>query len=246
MNTDQYKEQLKKQISKEEKTNRNLVIILTILVVFTIIIGAIVVGLVAFPKSDGSDGQNKTTAAQTHPVLVVDKYPEQVDSTSPMVTLSGTIRDNNTTAVLTINGETVCKYLSSDIGTEKEWEWTVTLSAGTDNKFEIKLCNSYDKTDIQTCNIFCRKIEKQESPANFGPLQSGCEFVKKRPGGLNIRSYAGTEYSIVDYIDDNDYTSRMTFTGNYSTDSDSYIWYQVFTPKGKVGYVRSDLVKRVN
>lgn len=206
---------------------------------------------------------NSNEKASIPPTLTITSCPSEVDATEASVTIQGTMCDENTGCALSIDGEVI--ETLSEAGTSKSWSKNYAMTPGETRTFTIVLKNDNNQIVAETRSVYCRPSEEETASASAaatapaaasvpaassssvsGPLTSGCEFVKKKTQGLNIREYAGTAYEVVDYIAGNDYTSRMVFTGYYEVDSAGYTWYQVISPNGKYGYVRSDLVKRVS
>lgn len=237
---------------KPIKSNTPLIIALVALCVVAVAVVASVTIFVARDKA------RREELAKIPPELYITSCPEQVTSDAPSVTIQGTMLDNNSACVLSIDGETV--ETAANPGETKAWSKTYQLEPGETRTFNITLQNEYGRQSTQTRTVFCQILQdtpqnqavttpaasSAKAPTPTGPLVAGSEFVKKKSGGLNIRSYAGTEYSIVDNIGKNDYTSRMVFTGYYVVGSDNYTWYEIISPNGKNGYVRSDLVTRVS
>ena len=188
---------------------------------------------------------NKTANS---PVLNIINCPEQISSTNPTVTITGTIYDEKYPCVLTINGETITTAMIA--GQVTNWSKTYTLNSGETKTLNFTLKNDRDQVTNESRTIYCQVLETVVTPSPEpvinGPLKAGCSFVKKKKDGLNIREYAGTEYEIVDVIGGNDYSSTMIFTGYTAVDYEGYTWYEVIAPNGMNGYVRSDLVKRIN
>ena len=240
-----------KRLRDEEKKNNKLVVILVSLIAATIVIIAVCATILFTTQNNNNSGQVQTNATEqvSHPTLYVGTCPEQVNDDNPTVTLTGTIKDDVASAVLTINDEIVCDYSGAEIGTTKDWSKTVTLNSGSENIFNIVLKDSNGVTATESRSVFCQTLQEQKKTVDqksLGPLRGGCQFVKKLRGGLNIREYPSTYSNIVDYIPDDDYTSTMLFVGKYDVDYDNYTWYQIVAPNGQYGYVRSDLVERIN
>lgn len=181
------------------------------------------------------------------PILNVTSCPSVVYAAENQVAevyIEGTMFDEKKSCILKINGETI--EISSP-GSTTKWSASFYLAAGTSREFLIELVNDNDLSVSTVKSVYCEKVDVGGNVADITtPLKSGCEFVKKKPYGLNIRQYAGTQYKIVDYISKDDYTSKMIFVGLYQVDNEGYIWYEVVSPNGKNGYVRSDLVRRIN
>lgn len=231
---------------KPIKSNKSMIIILITVAITAL---AVIFALVTYLTNGfGSAGKAETQAVQSVPVLTITSCPEQVTSVDPTVVISGSMSDSASTCVLTINGETI--DVTPSAGASKSWSKSYVLTEGETRTFEIVLTNEQGVSAKETKTVYCQALQNTPKaapqPVVTGPLQAGCEFIKKNANGLNIRSYAGTDYDIVAYIARGDYTSRMVFTGSYRVSYDGYTWYQVIAPNGKYGYVRSDLVKRIS
>lgn len=219
--------------------------LLTVLItILSILLIAMIGVLVYFVVTNGSEkSASSETAEIAPPTLTITSCPDQVNSDNPYVTITGTLSSEASSCTLTINGETVASV--SVPGTQVQWNKTYQLQSGETKTFQLEAKDSDNRITTMSKSVFCQPLQqqKQESKRQRAPITPGCTLVKKKSSGLNIREYPGTAYDIVDYIAGNDYTSTMTFTGNYRIDSEGYTWYEVIAPNGKHGYVRSDLVQ---
>lgn len=221
---------------REDNGNKTLmVVIIALLSVFLLVI----IGIVSyFLISGGAGGQ--TRQASNPPIIHIVSCLDQVDSDNPDVTIEGVLISDAESCSLSINGEVVATTTSQEV--QRKWSKTYTLNPGETREFKIEAKDSENVVTTEKKTVFCQNLkEKKPTPS----ITAGCSFVKKKSGGLNIRSYAGTEYPVVDFINANDYTSRMTFVGRYKVDYLGYTWYEVVSPRGLHGYVRSDLVRAV-
>ena len=172
------------------------------------------------------------------PIVNVTSCPSQVTSDNPYVTIEGIMVSDSQYCTLTINGETIAT--STVPGVQTNWSKSYVLTAGETKEFNIEARDSQNLVTTEKKTVYCQQLNKKK---NRAPITPGCTLVKKKSGGLNIREFAGTYYDIVYFINKNDYTSEMVYTGNYRIDYDNYTWYEVIAPNGKHGYVRSDLVQ---
>ena len=223
---------------QDNKSNKGLMVAVIVLCIITI---SVIIGLFTYIILNDKK-------VEEEPILVVDECPNVIyaqENTIGKVTLSGTIRDDNFPCVLKVNGKTV--ETAMEKGITVNWSESFDVPAGISQEFVIELKNNNGVIVSQTRTVYCQSVDTTESAKMpSGPLIAGSEFVKKKSGGLNIREYAGTAYKVIDFINGYDYTSKMVFIGNYRVDYEGYTWYQVIAPNGKYGYVRSDLVTRVN
>lgn len=219
---------------REDSGNRTVMVaIITILSVFLIAI----IGFIAYFAISGNS-ENKANKKTNPPVINITSCPQQVTSDDPNVTVEGILLSDAPFCNLSINGEVVATTTSQEV--QKKWSKTYTLSPGETKQLTIEAKDSNDVVTEEQRSVYCQQLNKKKKLA---PITPGCTLVKKKSGGLNIRAYAGTSYMVVDFIDRNDYTSEMTFTGHYKVDYQGYTWYEIISPRGKHGYVRSDLVK---
>ena len=181
--------------------------------------------------------------ASPEPFLGILSCPEQVTSDYPTFSAEGIIVSDTSTCSLSINGENIAS--TGGPGNQVKWSKSFQLTPGEWKTlvFEARDANGRVKSD--TRYVYCQPLNVivKEPPKQLAPITPGCALVKKKPGGLNIRYLPGTHYRVVAYIGDNDYSSEMTFTGNYTIGYDNYTWYEVIAPNGMHGYVRSDLVR---
>lgn len=224
--------------------NSNMPIIIALLAACIVVLGVMLTMILVM------DNKKDAEVKAEPPVLVITECPSTVyanENSSTTLNMSGTMMDKNTSCELKINGQSI-KTVAS-IGETVTWTASFNISAGATMDYRIELINANNISVSETRTVRCEAVTVPTStpaPTAEGPLQLGCEFVKKKGGGLNIRQYAGTYYDVVDFINRDDYTSRMVFTGNIDVDYEGYTWYQVISPNGKYGYVRSDLVRRVS
>lgn len=239
-------EMQRERVETPNKGNSNIHIIIALLVVCVVVLGSMLTMILVMNGEKGKEVNNEP------PVLVITECPSTVytdENTTTTINLSGTMMDKNTSCELKINGQPI--KTTSIIGETIDWNASFVIAAGSTMDYRFELVNENNISVSETRTVRCEAIAAPPAtptptPTADGPLQMGCEFVKKKGGGLNIRQYAGTYYDVVDFIQKNDYTSRMVFTGNIDVDFEGYTWYQIISPNGKYGYVRSDLVRRVS
>ncbi len=202
--------------------------------------------LLIFSSNKASNSMVAYNQSSSAPVLAITSCPEQVNSDSPYANIEGYIVSDSGSCVLTINGETVTN--SGVSGNQVKWSKSIQVQPEETKEVVFELRDNNGVVTSETRYIYCQtlqNVEKKQNqkPKNDAPITAGCSLVKRKAGGLNIREYPGTDYEVVDYIAANDYTSEMVFTGNYRITYDNYTWYEVISPSGKHGYVRSDLVR---
>ena len=183
---------------------------------------------------------DKRSFKDSVPLLVLNDSPSVIyaqENTNGTVTLSGVIMDEENSCVLKINGEII---ETANKGDSVDWSANFDIPSGESKEFNIELVNSNGVISGETRTVQCQKTSEEESDTNA--LMAGCEFVKKKSGGLNIRQYAGTDYDVIDFIEKYDYYSKMIYLGETAMDYEGYIWYHIIAPNGNYGYVRSDLV----
>ncbi|MBR1970349.1 MAG: SH3 domain-containing protein [Clostridia bacterium] len=217
-------------MSKGKKTE--LIIVISIL---SVLIIALMIFASYFLITRGT---NQTGQNVNPPVVNITSCPQQVTSDNPNVIIEGVMISDAPYCNLTINGEVVAT--STGKGMQVQWSKNYVLTAGETREFNIEAKDSNNLVTVQKKTVYCQELNTKK---NRAPISPGCTLVKKKANGLNIREYAGTDYAIVDYIHGSDYTSEMVFTGHYEVDYQGYTWYEVVSPKGKHGYVRSDLVQ---
>ena len=220
-----------------------IILILAVVLIFSIMRGSSKPAESSVQVTSSNDNPNSTEP----PLIVITECPEQINSDEDKFTLRGYVVSDAGECELTVNGEKICSTNSA--GIQKEWSKSFYISAGDTKKLEITAKDANGNTSEEKRTVKCvdiQKIKKEDTAADKeGPVTPGCSFVKRKPGALNIREYSGTEYKIVDVIGENDYTSKMVFTGHYVTDTQNYTWYEIISPSGQHGYVRSDLVRAV-
>ncbi len=225
---------------KQSNASKIVIIILSAVLGTILLVGTVVYTSIAISSK-------RSSASDTAPMITVSPYNSVVSSENPVFTLSGTIFDGKKTASLYINEELICTYTKEDIGKPKEWSAMYTLSPDSNYTYEIVLENSRGDIDTETCNVTCKSVSKQTTTTVPNKsIHNGVGFTKSRPGGLNVRRYAGTDYDVIYFINRNDYTTELTYLGSYDYDYEGYIWYHVLCPNGMSGYVRSDLVEISN
>lgn len=232
--------------NSREGGNSNLPIIIAMIGVCVVVLSAMITMFVVM------NGRDKKNVNNEPPVLTITQCPETIyadENTNATLVLSGTMMDKNTGCELKINGKSV--QVSKNKGETVNWTASFVIPAGVTEEYIFELRNDNNISVSETRKVYCHSIKEvvqtpTPAPKVTSPLQAGSEFVKKKSGGLNIRRYAGTQYDVIDFINGTDYTSRMVFTGSYDVDYQGYTWYQVISPNGRYGYVRSDLVKRVS
>lgn len=188
------------------------------------------------------------TDKSTEPLIIITECPEQVNSDDDKFTVSGYIVSDLGSCELKINGKDVCK--TSGAGKQSQWDESFYVSDTGEKNLEFIVTDengnsSSEKHSVKIIDTQKIKEDEKSQEVKEVPVTPGCAFIKRKPGGLNIREYAGTDYNVVDMIGDNDYTSRMVFTGHYVTDDNNFTWYEIISPNGQHGYVRSDLVRAV-
>ena len=201
---------------------------------------ALIAGLVitiatgTFSPKDTSD----EIAKAAPPILIITECPDNVTSNNISARAEGYIVSDNGPCTLRINGQVVAA--TQKAGEQAKWSKTFTVLSNNHRlDFVVEDING-NKTEetreisYQALNNVVKYVQK--------PIVAGCSLRKKKAGGLNISEYAGTYYDVIDFISANDYSSSMTYTGYSVVSYDGYVWYQIISPRGKRGYVRSDLV----
>ena len=220
-----------------------IILILAVVLVFSITGGSSKPAEPSVQVTSDNGNPNSTEP----PMIVITECPDQINSDEDKFTLRGYVVSDAGGCELSINGEKICSTGSA--GIQKEWSKSFYISAGDTKNIDITAKDDSGNTTEEKRTVKCvdmQKIKEEETATvKEVPVTPGCSFVKRKPGALNIREYSGTEYNIVDVIGENDYTSKMVFTGHYVTDNQNYTWYEIISPSGQHGYVRSDLVKAV-
>ena len=207
-----------------------------------VIMSVIVIAGMSFMLASGAFNQPKTDLAQgsyDEPILVVTSCPDSVNSNNPSFTAEGIIVSDSSACSLYINGEKVAS--TGKAGEQVKWTKAFQLFAGEKRQLAFEVVDSNGNKSSEIREVYCQSLQSVPKLVSK-PITPGCNLTKKKAGGLNIREYPGTIYDVVDFIQSYDYTSTMVFTGNYTVAYDGYTWYEVISPKGKHGYVRSDLV----
>lgn len=236
--------------------NPKLIIVVCAISFFTfaIIVMSVIMITTGGKEDDNVETQQPDTTTQidvplsSEPKIAITACPEQVTSDSPSFNLEGYIVSDTGSCSLKINGESVTT--TGLAGNQVKWSKYVQLSSGETRELVFEATDDNGNTTSETRYVYCQPLQTIEKKPvqtipQSAPVTPGCLLVKKKPGGLNIREYPGIYYDVVDYINDNDYTSTMTFTGYYEVSYDTYTWYEVISPGGKHGYVRSDLVRAI-
>ncbi len=215
---------------KKKGTSPVLYVVLGIVTV--LLIAAIVVLVMTVNKKNNNGGDDKggVVEKEYEIFLTVDEYQEETDEKS--CTLSGTISTEKEKATLSINGQKITT-VSEDDG-EKVWSKKVNLEEGT-NSFDIVLYTK-DNTKTKTENV---EIEYKK------PLlyPEGTVLIKADPDGVNIRPTPEISEERVMLIPYDDFQSQFICQGEEHLDEEEFIWCKVMTPDGKIGWVRSDLMK---
>lgn len=219
-----------KAVPKKKKgTSPVLYVVLGIVTV--LLIAAIVVLVMTINKKDNNGGDNGGVVEKEYEIfLTVDEYDEETEEKS--CTLSGTISTEKEKATLSINGQKITT-VSEDDG-EKVWSKRVNLEEGT-NSFDIVLYTEGNaKTKTENVEIEYRK-----------PLlyPEGTVLIKADPDGVNIRPTPEISEERVMLIPYDDFQSQFICQGEEHLDDEEFIWCKVMTPDGKIGWVRSDLMK---
>ena len=214
---------------KKKGTSPILYVVLGIVTV--LLIAAIVVLVMTINKKDNNDGNNGGIVEKEYEIfLTVDEYEEETEEKS--CTLSGTISTEKEKATLSINGQKITT-VSEDDG-EKVWSKRVNLEEGT-NSFDIVLYTA-DNAKTKTENV---EIEYKK-PLLYA---EGTILVKADPDGVNIRPTPEISEERVMLIPYDDTESQFVCQGEEHLDDEEFIWCKVMTPDGKIGWVRSDLMK---
>lgn len=231
-----------------KKSNTNKVLGIIIGVVFAII-AVLSVGFLM--SGSGSDKVEPAggSGGVTEPLVTVTYCPEQVNTDNPNFSIEGVVVGDSGPCTLTINGEIVTDVAA---GEHKKWAKNYTVKAGDTFSLDIRAKDNNGKEVQVLKKVYCQQLKKVsdlKSKTNYTYTKNTYTgnhiFVKRKPGGLNIRQYAGA-YSyikVIDYITSNDYSSQMIYLGSYSYDNEGNMWYKVISPRGYTGYVRSDLVR---
>ena len=187
----------------------------------------------------GSSEKDGNVVAMNEPVLLISSCPESINSNNPSFTTDGIIVSDLGACTLYINGERVAS--TENAGEQVKWSQTYQMYGGETRDFVFEVVDSNGTKKTETRTVYCQSLQNVPKLVSK-PITPGCTLVKKKAGGLNIREYPGTSYDVIDFIAAYDYTSTMVFTGYYRVAYDGYTWYEVISPKGRHGYVRSDLV----
>lgn len=201
-------------------------------IVMVLLIVTIVFLVMTMNKKGNNDGGNNSGVVEKEYEisLMVDEYQEETEENS--CTLSGVISTEKERATLSINGQKIAT-VSEDDG-EKVWSKRVTLEEGT-NSFDVVLYTA-DNTKTKTESV---EIEYKK------PLlyPKGTVLIKADPDGVNIRPTPEISEERVMLIPYDDTKSQFVCQGEEHLDEEEFIWCKVMTPDGKIGWVRSDLMK---
>lgn len=207
---------------------------------FVMIVGMIcMIAFGTFLNIGSAEGNSGGVVSMQEPVLIISSCPESVNSNNPSFTAEGVMVSDTGSCTLYINGERIAATTTA--GEQLKWSQTYYMSGGETRDLTFELVDSNGTKKTETRTVYCQVLQNVPKLVSK-PITRGCSLVKKKAGGLNIREYPGTSYDVIDFIQSYDYTSTMTYTGYYCMASDGYVWYEVISPKGKCGYVRSDLV----
>lgn len=199
--------------------------------VFNIILGVIVVVLIAvvtFLFIHFSKNEPKKASSDINLQLKVDDVTSVTKSSN--YTFSGQISTTGEYAELSINGN-IIDSVSDDEGI-KSWSHYTELGKGT-NSFKIVLYDSDGNSKEQTVEIV-RDVQLV--------YPEGTVLVKYNSSGVFIRPTPSTSETPIDKIESYDYTSKFICVGEEHKDYEGYVWCKVKTPKGQIGWVRSDLM----
>ena len=234
--------------NNEKKVWNAQTIIIVAIIAFIALAIIITTAILVVPRimeSTGGKTQQVSVDTTIPPILSIIECPEQVNQDNASFTVEGIIVSDSGACTLTINGDTIAT--TGGAGNQLKWSKSYQVASGKTENYTFEVKDSYGNITTETRSVYCQPLKtvpKQTkvttAPKNYSNVTS---FVKRKPGGLNIRKYAGTEYTVVDYIYPNDYVSRMVYTGQTAYDSNGDLWYRVISPSGRYGYVRSDLVK---
>ncbi|MBQ8391228.1 MAG: zinc ribbon domain-containing protein [Clostridia bacterium] len=221
----------KAEPKKKKGTSPVLYVVLGIVTV--LLIAAIVVLVMTINKKDNDDSNNGGVVEKEYEIfLAVDEYEEETEEKT--CTLSGVISTEKEKATLSINGQKITT-VSEDDG-EKVWSKRVNLEEGT-NSFDIVLYTKNNKkTETENVEIEYKK-----------PLlyPEGTVLIKADPDGVNIRPTPEISEERVMLIPYDDFQSQFVCQGEEHLDDEEFIWCKVMTPDGKIGWVRSDLMKPI-
>ena len=216
---------------KKKGTSPILYVVLGIVTV--LLIAAIVVLVMTINKKDNNDSNNGGVVEKEYEIfLTVDEYEEETDEKS--CTLSGVISTEKEKATLSINGQKITT-VSEDDG-DKVWSKRVSLEEGT-NSFDIVL---YTKDNAKTKT---ESVEIEYKKPLLYP--EGTVLIKADPDGVNIRPTPEISEERVMLIPYDDFQSQFVCQGEEHLDDEEFIWCKVMTPDGKIGWVRSDLMKPI-
>lgn len=162
--------------------------------------------------------------------LVIDSIPAETDSVS--YTISGIVSSYDENAVLTVDGYEVAFLQAGEENVS--WSKEVWLSEGT-NSFEIELVPDNGEKITET-------VEIEYSPSLL--YEEGTVLIKSDPAGIFIRPTPAITKEYILYLPYYDFDTQLVCQGEEYRDGEGFIWCKVQIPDGKIGWVRSDIVKR--
>lgn len=199
----------------KKKDSKSLIIVLCV----TVAVLVITLAVILIAGLTGKKGME----------LSVYDYPYETDNVSYV--LRGKVSSYDKNAVLYINGEQIT-FVEKD---ERNLEWNkeVWLAKGM-NTFSIVLETEDGSTKTE-------KVEIEYAPELLYP--QGTVLVKSDPAGIFIRPTPAITKEYILYVPYNDFSTKFVCQGEEYIDGDGFTWCKVKIPSGRLGWVRSDIVK---
>lgn len=199
----------------KKKDSKSLIIVLCV----TVAVLVITLAVILIAGLTGKKGM----------ALSVYDYPNATDSVSYV--LQGKVSSYDKNAVLYINGEQITFVEKGK--RNLEWNKEVWLAKGM-NTFSIVLETEDGSTKTET-------VEIEYAPELLYP--QGTVLVKSDPAGIFIRPTPAITKEYILYVPYNDFSTRFVCQGEEYIDGDGFTWCKVKIPSGRLGWVRSDIVK---